>query len=166
MTSQLKYKPRDETNRIVIHDSHTSPDITALEDVPRWTELANEGSLKMGLLSIGYHFIIERDGETVECRKRELIGSHAPGHNMDSIGICLVGGRAADGINPEDNFTAAQKHSLMVLIRDLKEQFGPLEIFGHTEIQRYRQRNKPDCPFLDMDILREDIALFEQGIEL
>lgn len=166
MTSLLKYKPRTETRRIILHDSHTVPEIQEVMDVPRWACLAEDGALKMGLMSTGYHFILERDGAVVSCRDRHLIGSHTPGHNMDSIGICLVGGReelAGPGV---DNFTEPQRRHLLGLCHELRLQFPGLILQGHTEVQRYRRRDHPPCPPLDMDLLREDLDLYSKGYVL
>ncbi len=165
-SSLIKYKPRAETKRIIIHDSHTEPQIEHVEDISRWHIDAREGALRMGLLSIGYHYIIERGGETVAGRPEELIGSHTPGHNMDSIGVCLVGGREHGVDGGVDNFTRGQRKALLRLIQQLYTKYGPLKIKGHSEVQRYRNRNLPPCPALDMDLLREDVALYEQGIIL
>ena len=166
MNSLIKYKPRQDTRRIVLHDSHTPPEIGQATEVSRWHLAAHDGALRMGLLSIGYHYIVERDGTVVKGRDRDLIGSHAPGHNLDSIGICLVGGRDHDH-NGEDNFTYAQRKAVIRLCAELRKHYQrPLTIVGHTEIQRYFQRNMPPCPMLDMDILREDIELYEKGIML
>lgn len=164
--SLLRYKDRVETKRIILHDSHTVPEVLTIEDVPRWSQLAQDGALEMGLLSIGYHFIIERDGSLVECRPLQCIGSHTPGHNMDSIGVCLVGGREQEVNIGVDNFTKEQRRMLCSLVLALEKTYPGIELKGHTEVQRYRDREKPNCPPIDMDILREDIRLFAMGIEL
>lgn len=166
MTVPIKYKTREKTTRVILHDSHTRPDVCCTEDVPRWSVLAHEGGLKMGILSIGYHAIIERDGTRVMCRGLDLIGSHTPGHNMDSIGVCLVGGREEDGGEGVDNFTQEQRREFLRFFHELTKTYGPLRLEGHSEVQRFRHRDHPPCPPLDMDLLREDVALFAQGIDL
>ncbi|CAH0338381.1 N-acetylmuramoyl-L-alanine amidase [Rhizobium sp. CECT 9324] len=166
MTVPIKYKTREKTKRVILHDSHTRPDVCCTEDVPRWSVLAHEGGLKMGILSIGYQFIIERDGSVTECRPRDLVGSHTPGHNMDSIGVCLVGGREEDGGEGVDNFTQEQRRAFLRLFNELVQHYGPLDLKAHSEVQRFRHRDHPPCPPIDMDLLREDVALFAQGIDL
>jgi len=159
--SQIKYKARTATTRIILHDSHTVPG-------EPWKALARDGGLKMGLLGIGYHFIIERDGGPIETRERHLIGTHTPGHNMDSIGVCLVGGRdhfpMSGGFQPSlehtDNFTLEQRHALFDLVLELRATFGPIPLLGHTEVQKYRNRNLPPCPCIDMDDLRQDLEVY------
>lgn len=161
MTSIIRYKPRQETKRIVLHDSHTDPSVTAAGDVQRWAPLARTGALEMGLLDTGYHYVIERDGAIVEGRTRHLIGTHTPGHNMDSIGICLVGGRTRGGHEGQDNFTKEQWQSLFHLIIDLRKEFGEdLPLVSHSEIQKYRNKSLPDCPPVDMDDVRQELAVF------
>lgn len=156
------YKPRLETKRIILHDSHTSPEVTSVGDVKRWHVDAHEGALQMGLMGIGYHYIIERDGTVVPCRGVGLIGSHTPGHNLDSIGICLVGGRDEIGA-PQDNFLAKQRVTLFVLITHLKADFGDhLQVKARYEIQRYRNKKTPRSPYLDIDQLRQDLLIFER----
>jgi len=162
----LKYKDRKETKFIILHDSHTRPDVEQVGDVPRWYDLANSQGLQMGLLSIGYHDIIERDGRVVECRHHAVIGSHTPGFNMESIGICLVGGREEPGGDGIDNFTKVQRVALLRRIHELKTLYPGVKVRGHSEIQRFRNRELPPCPPIDMDLLREDIDLYEKGYVL
>ncbi|CAE7866145.1 unnamed protein product, partial [Symbiodinium necroappetens] len=116
--------------------------------------------LKMGLLDIGYHFIIERDATVVETRDRHLIGTHTPGHNLDSIGICLVGGRELGMEGGVNNFLKVQLDTLFDLIFNLRTEFGFLKLVGHSEVQKYRNRMLPDCPALEMDDLRQDLDFY------
>jgi hypothetical protein len=161
MTSSLvRYKQRADTTRIILHDSHTTPDIRSGEEVPRWKALAKDGALRMGLLGIGYHFIIERDGTVALGREVDQIGTHTPGHNLDSIGICLVGGRT-DRETASDNFEARQWRALFATICALKGRYGDLDVLGHSEVQRYRNRCLPDCPPVDMDDVRQELSIYE-----
>lgn len=161
-SSAIRYKRRATTTRIILHDSHTTPDITSGDEVPRWKALARDGALRMGLLDIGYHLIIERDGTVAEGRDIELVGTHTPGHNMDSIGVCLVGGRL-DMDTSGDNFTSDQWAALFSSIYELKGRFGALDVLGHSEVQRYRNRALPNCPPVDMEDVRQELLLYEHN---
>lgn len=165
-TPLIRYKDRTETSLIIIHDSHTLPEVCKMEDVPRWADLAFVNGLKMGLLSIGYHAIIERDGTIVECNEYGKVGAHTPGFNMESIGICLVGGREEVDGDGVDNFTPEQRAALLILLKDLKAKYPEARIKGHSEVQKYHRRGHPPCPPIDMDLLREDVELFAKGIVL
>lgn len=158
----IRYKNRTETNRIILHDSHTTPEIVKGDQVERWAGVAREGGLHMGLLGIGYHFIIERDGTKVIGREVNLIGTHTPTHNLDSIGICLVGGREDGAPNiGVDNFTGKQRLTLFKIIERLEETYGELQIVSHSEVQKYRNRQLPPCPPIDMELLRADYKIFK-----
>ena len=90
----------------------------------------------MGLLQTGYHFIIERDGMIVNSRPIEQIGAAAPGFDLDSIHVCLVGGRL-DG-EPHDSFTPEQRQALFIALQLIKQQYPSAAIFGHDEVQRFK----------------------------
>lgn len=160
MTRLIKYRPRVSTTRIILHDSHTVPDIESIPEVPRWRDQAWDKGLKMGLLDVGYHFIIERDAKVVETRDRHLIGTHTPGHNLDSIGICLVGGRELGIEGGVNNFLKVQIDALFDLIFNLRTELGFIKMVGHSEVQRYRNRLLPDCPAMEMDDLRQDLDIY------
>lgn len=170
MSSIITYRKRAFTKKIIIHDSHTEPEQGGYEDVTRWAMQAKLGGLRMGLLSTGYHYIIERDGERVVARDRESIGSHTPGKNLESIGICLVGGREFDTHEGVDNFTRDQRRAILRLIEELMAKYkdiGIEDIVGHSEVQKYRNRQLPKCPPMDMNMFREDVKLYvEEGIFL
>lgn len=75
--------PRAETNRIIWHHSLSPPD-TDWELVRQWHQTR-------GFSTWGYHFGISGVGEEYRGRAVELVGAHALGRNMDSIGVCLLG---------------------------------------------------------------------------
>lgn len=157
----IKFKDRKVTKRILLHDSHTTPDIERAADYLKLN------GLKMGLVETGYHYIIERDGMIVSPRPLEQIGSAAPGFDLDSIHICLVGGRDKlehpDGCQfveqPADNFTPEQRQALFITIQLIRQAYPALPIFGHDEVQRFK-RPGAKCPCLDMDELRHDYLTF------
>lgn len=147
----ITYKVRTHTRLLILHDSHTKPDVERIVQVLRWQ------GRKMGLLDIGYHFVIDRDGHITETRPQALIGTHTRGHDLDSIGLCLIGGLDADG-RREDNFTEDQRRSLFDLVRILKGQYQGVSLMGHDELIRstdvkHRQHH---CPACDMGDLRDN----------
>ncbi|MGL9772868.1 MAG: hypothetical protein ACR5LG_00140 [Sodalis sp. (in: enterobacteria)] len=42
-----------------------------------------------GRTSIGYHGVIDADGQWLTRRDVEEVGAHVRGHNADSLGLCL-----------------------------------------------------------------------------
>lgn len=110
---------------------------------------------ELGLLDIGYHFVIERDGRVFTGRPLAAVGSHCPGFNDDSVGICLAGGHEG-----RDDFTDAQRDSLLPLLSYIQHEYpdAALEVRGDSELRRWR-RGSP-CPALDMERLRADIRRY------
>lgn len=76
---------RKETNRIVYHHSFANKSDAAT--IRKWHLMRKD----QGYEDIGYHFVILRDGIVENGRSLNLVGAHAKGKNIDSIGICLEG---------------------------------------------------------------------------
>lgn len=112
---------------IMVHCSATreGKDYT-VEDIDRWHR-------ERGFDSIGYHYVIYRDGSIYRGRPVEQIGAHCRGHNADSIGICYIGGLTADGKAAKDTRTPQQRLALVALLTALKLRFPNAEIRGHRD---------------------------------
>jgi len=74
---------------------------------------------------IGYHDVIEVDGEIQPGRGENEVGSHAAPWNGTSIGVCLIG---------TDKFTRAQWESLTIYVADVEKRYGAIEIIGHRQV--------------------------------
>ncbi|MGR3967840.1 lysozyme [Pseudomonas sp. 910_23] len=125
MTPRLK--DRDRTDLIVIHCSATGPksDIGKRE-ITQW-------HLKRNFVTIGYHYVIRRDGSIEVGRRETEIGAHVAGHNSNSVGVCMVGGVDTQG-KPSDNFTVPQYETLKVLLGQLKARYESARIVGHRDL--------------------------------
>lgn len=125
-------------NMLVIHCSWTPPEMDiGTSTIRRWHR-AN------GWLDIGYHYVIKRDGTVENGRPAHQQGAHARGYNRHSLGICLIGGKGADG-NDERNFTEAQYKSLRELIARLKDEHPIEDIVGHCDLD-----DNKTCPTFDV----------------
>lgn len=127
-------------DEIIIHCSATAEgkDFKAA-DIRRWHVQGN------GWQDIGYHFVIDLDGTVEVGRPVSKQGAHCSGHNKTTIGICYVGGCAADGKTPKDTRTEAQRRSLRGLVTVLRSCFPTIrKVSGHREYA-----NK-DCPSFDV----------------
>lgn len=115
-------------NKVIVHCSATKPDqnITA-KNIKKWhTE-------ERGFKDIGYHYVIRRDGTLEKGRDIGEAGAHARGHNLESIGVCLIGG--IDKFNsPEQNYTANQYYTLKKLLDVLCVTFPNADIIGHNNV--------------------------------
>ena len=96
----------------------------------------------LGWKGCGYHYVIPTDGTIEAGREEERIGAHCRNHNRHSIGVCYIGGLAADGVTPKDTRTRAQKLALKRLLEDLHQRYPKALILGHCDLEPM----KPDCP--------------------
>ena len=96
----------------------------------------------LGWNGCGYHYVIPTDGSIEQGRPEEKVGAHCKNHNSHSIGVCYIGGLAADGKTPQDTRTEAQKRALRVLLEDLHQRYPKALIVGHCDLDP----KKPCCP--------------------
>lgn len=82
---------------------------------------------------IGYHYLVRPDGAVEAGRPLERPGAHCYGHNQSSVGVCYVGGLAADGKTPKDTRTPAQRSALAALVADLRRRFPGARVRGHRD---------------------------------
>lgn len=118
---------RKSTELLVVHCSATrgTMDI-GVREITQW-------HIQRGFDTIGYHYVIRRNGELETGRQESAIGAHVRGHNANSIGICLVGGVDASN-KPQDNFTPAQLTTLKRLLGELQARYPDARILGHRDL--------------------------------
>jgi len=80
-----------------------------------------------------YHFVVELDGNYVRTLRDDQRGAHVANNNTGNIGICYVGGVAADGKTPKDTRTAAQRKTLLTLVRTYRSRFPNIIVRGHRD---------------------------------
>lgn len=132
-------------NLIIIHCSATreGKDFRTA-DIDRWHR-------QQGFNSIGYHFVVYRDGSVHVGRPIDQQGAHCKGRNATSIRVCYIGGLDADGKRPKDTRTEYQKKALKALLTLLKLRFPNAEIRGH------RDYAAKDCPSFDATAEYKDL---------
>ena len=89
--------------------------------------------LSFGWDGIGYHKIINRNGEIENGRPEYWVGAHIKGLNEESLGVCLIG---------KNNFTKKQFDSLKVVLSEWKKRFPKAYIDGHRNLTK----TKKTCP--------------------
>mgnify|MGYP000492086536 FL=1 len=118
---------RTATDLLVVHCSATRPtqDI-GVRDITQW-------HIQRGFDTVGYHYVIRRNGEVERGRPENAVGAHVRGHNVNSIGICLAGGVDNAG-KPANNFTAAQFVALHQLLDELRKRYPEARVLGHRDL--------------------------------
>ena len=138
---------------------------TTVADITRW-------HVARGWTTIGYHFVVRRDGTIEPGRPTTQQGAHVRGLNHCSIGICLSGNH---DVAP---MTAKQRDALLRLLETLcrKYKVSPQAVLGHKEVNALVAAGKLDkiyatsksCPgrYVDMRAIRQELAqLLQQGNE-
>lgn len=122
---------RLSTEFIVVHSSQTIPE----EDLS--AKDVDAIHRKDGLLNIGFHKIIKRDGTIENGRDIDTCGIHvdAKGNvsNQNSIGICLIGGKSPKG-ELDCNYTLAQFNALVGLLVELQNFYDKVKVISHRDV--------------------------------
>lgn len=135
----LKMLTKESVKFLVVHCSATQAKANiGAKEITQWHR-------QRGFLTIGYHFVIRRDGTVEKGRPITQPGAHEPRVNAKSIGVCMVGG-LDDKLKPQDNFTDDQYAALAELLLKLKEDYPEAEVLGHRDIPGV----KKDCPCFDV----------------
>lgn len=128
-------------NTIVVH--HTARPLT---DGP--PEIQRLHMDQKGYADIGYHFIIDENGQIYEGRSINVRGAHTGGHNTGTVGAAFMGN--FEEMTPTD----AQIESFKNLARGLKNDFKITHLAGHRDFQP----GVTVCPGENLEILLPGIA--------
>lgn len=127
-----------QIKQIIVHCTATRPDWWEKKTINEQVkEVEKWHVVDRGWKAIGYHYLIGRNGEVVQGRPIEMIGSHAKGQNKDSIGIALFGGFGSDADDlATEHFTPLQLAAAYDLIRKLQGQYNIKNerVIGHNRI--------------------------------
>ena len=117
---------------IYVHHSASSRDNTTRDMISSWHTDGN------GWSDIGYHYVIEGDGQIKEGRPVYIIGAHVRGNNSKTVGVCLTGNFEVE--EPSNQ----QLTSLWRLLDGLLTNFGltRTDVYAHRED---RQANTKCC---------------------
>jgi N-acetylmuramoyl-L-alanine amidase len=133
----MKKRSLRSLDRIIVHCTATPAGRrVTLAEVRKW-------HLARGFEDIGYHYLIDIDGNIHQGRPLEYAGAHCVAYNLRSIGICYVGGIDALGTRAEDTRTPQQKAAMQTLIDSLRKRFGQLPVNGHRDFAA------KECPSFD-----------------
>lgn len=135
-----------EIKSIILHCSGTpdGKDFT-IDDITQWHK-------ERGFKTIGYHYVVYRDGTVHKGRPVEQIGAHCEGYNKNSIGVCYIGGLMTDGKTPKDTRTVEQKEALYQLCYDLMDKYN----LGMEDIHCHNEYAKKDCPCFKIVKFRQE----------
>lgn len=114
--------------------------------------------IQRGFRKIGYHYLIYLDGSIHTGRAETENGAHCKGHNNIAIGISYVGGNDGNGSKCSkhkhlDTRTAAQKSSMIALVKQLMQKYNLTESQVHCH---YEFASKA-CPCFTIETFRQEL---------
>jgi N-acetylmuramoyl-L-alanine amidase len=139
-------------SKIIVHCTATDNGKSVpIEEIRKW-------HLSKGFKDIGYHLVIQPDGQVQRGRGLNEEGAHCQGENHCSIGICLVG---------RDKYTKAQFQALERQIDSILLTYNAIPhyaIYCHYQFES-AQKQKKTCPNMEVNRLlvwyhlKEDSAI-------
>ena len=111
-----------------------------------------------GWTGVGYHMVIQPDGEVQNGRPLNVQGAHVEGENKGNIGICLIG---------TSKFKSRQIDSLRSRLDSVLMMYSikPWEIWAHNQFQSAIKQGKV-CPGIPINsILAWYIGHHEKALE-
>lgn len=137
-----------EIDRLIIHCTATKEgQNVSIETIKDWHVNGN------GWTDIGYHYVIDLEGNIHTGRHEEIVGAHCKGNNSTSIGICYVGGLDAN-LEAKDTRTEEQKAALIDLLKVLKRKYWKAKVYGHCDF------SSKACPSYNATAEYEYISLY------
>lgn len=126
-------------SRIVVHCTAGNQRATA-------ADVAAYHTRSLGWHRPGYHYVVEASGAVVCICDETYVANGVRGYNSNSIHVCYTGGvdLTRPGHPPVDNRTAAQRESLLSLLRDLRRRYPQAVICSHRDLNRAKA-----CPSFD-----------------
>jgi N-acetylmuramoyl-L-alanine amidase len=118
--------------RITIHCSASKNGVRVpAAEIEKW-------HIARGFQKIGYHYVIQPDGEVEHGRPLNEQGAHVESANQDNVGICLVG---------LDHFTKSQFRALRCAIEGLRQGWDipEWEVYCHNQWPSAQKQGKA-CP--------------------
>ncbi len=120
---------------IFVHCSATRPEWLGNSPLSEKAAEISRWHKSKGWTTIGYHWLIDRDGAVMAGRPETAVGAHAANHNKGSIGVCLIGGHGSSETDDfSKNYTPAQEDALRRLIDGIKGRAAIKRVRGHNEV--------------------------------
>ena len=119
-------------DKIIVHHSAFDQDADQLMQINQWHKDRDFPLSQRGFY-VGYHYVINHDGQITQTRELDEVGAHTRGFNFESIGICLEGDFTKKA--PSDAQKASLGELLLMLVNRLKvdpSDIKPHRTFGNT----------------------------------
>lgn len=137
-------------NKLVVHHSASNRKTTTKRNINQWHK-------DQGYTQIGYHKVIEGAGEIKDGRPESILGAHAKGANLNSLGLCVVGNFEEESPTSEQISSIVKVLSKWCKDHDLDET----NIYGHHNVPGGTTATK--CPGKHLISRLSDIKVKVKG---
>ena len=136
--------------KLVVHHSASNSATTKKTDIEKWHK-------QRGFSQIGYHKVIEGNGNIVNGRSELIQGAHAKGANHASLGVCVVGNFETSAPSP------IQVNALVTVLTDWckTHKLSATSIYGHFNVPG--GSTKTSCPGKN---LKSQLTIIKQKVTL
>ena len=86
-----------------------------------------------GWSDVGYHIIVQRNGNIQIGRPIEKIGAGVYGFNKHAVHLVWIGGLKNDGKTIVDNRSESQKASMIAATIEMKKSYPNAKVIGHRD---------------------------------
>jgi len=122
-----------EIKYIVLHCTATSQNAKVSSILNYWKN-------KLGWKSVGYHYLIDKQGVIHQLADEKKITNGVYGYNSVSLHISYIGGK------DKDDRTELQQEAQRVLVRMLRNKYPDAIIQGHRDFDNVSK----SCPRFDV----------------
>ncbi len=135
---------------LVVHHSASDLEVCC-NDIRQW-------HLERGWDDIGYHWLVNHQGEITPGRAEEIPGAHAYGLNSKSLGICCIGHFERE--SPSERMINALIEQLTSLC--FKYELNAERIIGHCDVVKLSpEATKTQCPgeslYALLQVIRKEV---------
>lgn len=148
-TKRYARRSRNQIKYIAIHHSAS---ISGSAEA-----FANYHVNSLGWPTIGYHYVIDKQGIIYWCNDLETISYHVGNSNSAAVGICMIGDFTKEKPTP------AQYQAALMLTKMLMDELNisSRNVLGHREFPN----NSTSCPAINMNQFRNDLKEDNQKMQ-
>jgi N-acetylmuramoyl-L-alanine amidase len=121
---------------IILHCTAT-PQSTKIDSIKNYWKNV------LGWKNVGYHYIIEANGNIVKLAEESQVTNGVQGYNSNAIHVSYIGGVDKNN-KPLDNRTPEQINSMVALLKGFRIKYPDVKFRGHNNFT-----NKKACPSFD-----------------
>ncbi|MDD7983717.1 N-acetylmuramoyl-L-alanine amidase [Lentisphaera marina] len=132
--------PMGRIKKITVHHTTAPKNLAKMSDI-QYLNIIEKAHKKKGWASIGYHYIIGRDGTIYQGRPINYQGAHVSGANSNNIGVSLIG----DFNKKLPNRSQLNALNTMLGYLRKKYQLPATKVYGHKHL------GTSECPGIQLE---------------